>query len=287
MASIPIYRFDEDAFSLDLKRMEDIYDANKGAPDHPHRHAYYTVIWVRKGTGIHRIDFQEYELTPETVFFVSPGQVHQLQATTRPEGWVITFSKAFLHHHHISEDFIREINLFNRFDERPPLQLVDDTISEVEILLEGMHRMLLSNHPQKIAGISAYLKLFLIQCESACTLGRTNLHPTLAGQAILRSFKNLVEDKHHQWHKVSEYADALHITSRYLNQIVGNLLGQTAKEVIQEKITLNARRELAYSDKSIKEIAYELGFEDPLYFSSFFKKCTGQSPSAFRKEQQP
>ncbi len=76
----------------------------------------------------------------------------------------------------------------------------------------------------------------------------------------------------------------MHISAKYLNQVVKSLIGQTAKAVIQEKIILNAKRELRFTEKTIKEIAYELGFEEPLHFSSFFKNCTGVSPSAFREQ---
>lgn len=102
--------------------MENIYTQAKGKTDVPHRHDYFTVLWSRKpANGRHIIDFREYELGTDSVFFVSPGQVHQVITPEEPQGWVITFSKSFLQHHHVSEEFIERINLFNSFEERPPL----------------------------------------------------------------------------------------------------------------------------------------------------------------------
>ncbi len=264
--------------------MEDIHKQAGGQPDLPHRHAYYTAIWVQKGRREHHIDFQTYPLTENAVFLISPGQVHQLVPATRPQGWVIIFSPEFLQHHHISEDFIREINLFNSFEERPPVQLGQEAAEKLSKILPLMEDTFRSGMPFRIAALSAYLKLFLLYCNQECVLQRPQQDPNDSGHRILRDFKELVTRHFRTLHKTSDYAERLHITPKYLNQVVKSLLGQTAKEVIQEKIVLNAKRELRYSAKSVKEIALELGFEDPLYFSHFFKTCTGQSPTSFRSE---
>ncbi len=284
MAHIDLYTLDDlgTTYALNVKRMENIHEQTQGEVDTPHRHDYYTVIWVKDGTGQHTIDFNTYELAPGAVFFVSPGQVHQVSPKGMPQGWVITFSKSFLQHNHISEDFIAQINLFNNFNERPPIFLSEETAAELSTLMEQMETVFESQMTYRIAALSAYLKLFLIYVESQCMERPSDLEDQHGGKQILKQFKQLVEANIHLWHKVGDYAEQMHITSRYLNQVVKSLLGQTAKEVIQEKISLKAKRDLKYSDKSVKEIAYDLGFDDPLYFSSFFKKNTGVSPSAFR-----
>ncbi len=269
-------------YDFRVQRMEDIHDREAGRPDVPHRHDYYTAIWVRQGKGRHIVDFDRYELKADAVFFVSPGQVHQVLTDARPTGWVITFSKEFLQHNHISEDFLLELDLFNHFDERPPIYLTDDVAAKLQTVMELMEDAFRSSLPHQTAALSACLKLFLIYCESECRLPPADMGMQ-GGRAILKEFKRLVRRYFHRYHKVADYAKLMNISSKYLNQVVKSLIGQTAKEVIQEKIILNAKRELKYSGKSIKEIAYELGFEEPLYFSHFFKTCTGLSPTAFRQ----
>jgi AraC-like DNA-binding protein len=251
--------------------METIHDEAKGQVDEPHRHNYYTVIYVQKGEGRHLIDFQSYPLENNVVFFVSPGQIHQVYPVSRPKGWVITFSKEFLHHNHISEDFIAEINLFQSFEQRPPIHLDETTRQKIDLLMPLMEEAYKNSMPHQIAALSAYLKLFLVYCNQVCVLARPNTQPNDSGYQLLKSFKDLVTRHFRKFHKTSDYAKMLHISPKYLNQVVKSLIGQTAKEVIQEKIILNAKRELRYTDKPVKEIAFELGFEDPLYFSSFFK----------------
>ena len=211
------------------------------------------------------------------------AKVHQVVTNNRPKGWAITFSKDFLHHNQIDESFIRAMNIFNHFEEQPPIIVNAETASKLDPLLSAMEDLMHTPIKYQAAALGAYLKLFLIYCDSQCMLHPQASISTSHQRQLITDFKELVTQHFQQWHKVTQYAEALAISSKYLNQLTKSLLGQTAKEVIQEKIILHAKRDLKYSDKSIKEIAYELGFDDPLYFSSFFKKCTGVSPSVFKK----
>ncbi len=269
--------------SIRIQHMEAISEQADGQIDQPHRHDYYTVIYVIQAQGIHQIDFKAYPLEPQEVFFVSPGQVHQVRPVGKPRGWVISFTKEFLLHHHISEDFISEINLFNTFEERPPVRIGPEVARKLDVLLPLMEEAYQSEISFQIAALSAYLKLFLVYCNQECVLNRGPAEPNDSGHRLLKAFKEMVATHFNEWHKTSDYAEQLYISPKYLNQVVKSLLGQTAKEVIQEKIILNAKRELLYTEKHIKEIAFELGFEDPLYFSHFFKTCTGMPPTTFRQ----
>ena len=287
MNDIEIYRFPvpgHQELHLNVTTMEEIYDASQGETDHAHRHDYYTILWMKKGRGTHLIDFNTYELVENGVFFVSPGQIHQVVTPVRPEGWVITFSKAFLHMNHLSEDFLTEVNLFNSFEDRPPLQLSREVITRLENVMQGMQAIFNSSYRHKLAGMGAYLKLFLVYCEEECQVEETNFRQDHPGKQLLKDFKSLVQEHFRTQHGVGDYAGQLAVSQKHLNQVVKSLLGQTAKEVIQEKIMLNAKRELKYSELSVKEIAYSLGYEEPLYFSAAFKKAVGVSPSAFRDQ---
>ena len=92
--------------------MEVIYEQARGKSDVPHRHDYYTVLFVNSAKGTHVIDFKEHPISNSEMHFVSPGQVHQVILEEEPRGWVITFSKDFLAENNIEESFITNINLF-------------------------------------------------------------------------------------------------------------------------------------------------------------------------------
>ncbi|MEM9990515.1 MAG: helix-turn-helix domain-containing protein [Bacteroidota bacterium] len=278
------YPLPSSAYSFDLKRMEQIHEQQQGVVDTPHRHDYYTVLLIHKAKGKHWIDFNSYELAENQVFFVAPGQVHQVIEEEKSSGVVLLFSRQFLIENSIRASFITEMNLFQDYGDAPPLRLDADLKEQLFDLADKMEQELLQNTRFAYEAIGAYLKLFLIACHNACDISQEK-NPQLveASLSILKTFKQLIEEHYTQAHEVRFYADYLAISADHLNKTVQRLTGKTAKTFIQSRLITEAKRLLLHSDNSAKQIAYYLGFNDPAYFSRFFKKCTQQSISAFRK----
>ncbi|MDP4240927.1 MAG: helix-turn-helix transcriptional regulator [Bacteroidota bacterium] len=266
-----------------LKRMEDIYRNSNGAPDKPHRHDYYTIIFIEQGEGAHFIDFTEYKVEDRTVFFILPGQMHQLVLTREPVGWVVTFTEEFLIANSIPEKLINDIYLFNDYGQSPPLPISEKDMPVYRNLISQMTYFAGSLELYTREAVGSLLKLFLIQSNNHCSLHKSN-NPQLVetSNQILRTFKKSLNKKYATAHMVSEYADEMAVSSDYLNKTVKNLTGKSAKEHIQSKLITEAKRSLLFSNISNKELAYELGFEESAHFNNFFKKLTGQTPSEFR-----
>ena len=262
-----------------------IYDKVEGKVDVPHRHDYYTVLLVEEAEGKHVIDYQTYSFQRLEVYFVGPGQVHQVAATERPKGWVFTFSRSFLVENNIPESFITNINLFKSFGSAPPLSLDLDTFGRLKRIVKEMELCLPENLTYGSRALGALLQLFLIYCNNSTSMDDQQLDEENAGVCILRDFKSLVESKYQDWHMVKNYSEEIHVSTKYLSQIVKKFTGKSAKEVIQDRIVLEAKRLLLHTDLIINEIAYRLGFEEPLHFSSFFKKNAGISPTGFRDQK--
>ncbi|HKK79985.1 MAG TPA: AraC family transcriptional regulator [Phaeodactylibacter sp.] len=265
-----------------LQRMEDIYEHAQGQTDQPHRHDYYTVLLVMDAAGEHLIDDHRYPFEGEQVFFVSPGQVHQVALRQKPKGWVLTFTADFLLGNNIPESFISNINLFRDFGETPPLQLDETTKSRLCRTVREMESCLPPELSYRERALGALLQLFLIYCNNSCSLHANQLDESNPGVCRWRSFKKLVDQQYAHWHKVQDYANELYVTPKHLSQTVKNITGKTAKTIIQDRILLEAKRLLIHTELSVKEIALRLGFEAPLHFSAFFKKQAGQSASEFR-----
>ena len=266
-----------------LKRIEDVYRATNGAPDVPHRHDYYTILFIEKGEGTHFVDFTEYKIEDRTIYFITPGQMHQVIFTAEPVGWVITFTEHFLVANSISEKMINDIYLFNDFGQSPPLAINESDIPVYKSLAMQMEHFAASLETYTMEAVGALVKLFLIQGNNHCSLRKSN-NPQLVETSnhILRTFKQSLNKRYASSHMVSDYADELAVTADYLNKTVKNLTGKSAKEHIQSKLITEAKRSLLFSDISNKELAYELGFEEAAHFNNFFKKITGQTPSEFR-----
>lgn len=266
-----------------LKRMEDIYLNSNGAPDSPHRHDYYTIIFIEKGEGTHFVDFTEYKVEDRTIYFIQPGQMHQLILTAEPIGWVITFTEEFLIANSIPEKMINDIYLFNDYGQSPPLPINENDLPVYQNLIAQMAHFAQSLETYTLEAVGSLVEIFLIQSNNHCTLRRSN-NPQLieTSNHILRTFKQSLNKKYAAAHMVSDYADELAVTSDYLNKTVKNLTGKSAKDHIQSKLITEAKRSLLFSNISNKELAYELGFEESAHFNNFFKKITGQTPSEFR-----
>ncbi len=266
-----------------MKTMEEIDKLLGGISDNPHRHNYYSVIWSFTATGKHIIDFKEYEILPNHIFFVSPEQVHQINTDPDPTGYVILFTPDFLESNSIRPDFIANLKLFQKSDETPPLALNGEMSSKLRLFGDQIFSAFHSEGDLRYETIGAYLKLFLIECNGHCSLipGIDNQNVEV-GKMLVKNFKEIVEKHYMEWHQVKDYAEALYVTPNYLNEVIKSTISISAKDYIQNRLTLEAKRMAVFTNKSSKEIGFELGFEDPSHFSKFFKTNSGHSLHDFK-----
>lgn len=247
----------------------------------PHRHTYYEIIWIKKGSGVHFIDFKNYRFEGPCLFILNPGVVHNIKKDGPTEGYVAKFSESFLSQIETNSVKIIKNGLFDDIHPRPVFSLNKD---QVEILDELMQKMLteFNRHEEFSRSILvSYLKIFLLRIYE---LRETEDPRTFNSPRykVLFDFKNLIEDNFKQQHEIKFYTDQLATSHRNLNHITSEFIGKSAKSLINERLLLEAKR-LLYSTQNIKETAYAIGFNDPAYFSRFFKKHQGESPSSSLK----
>lgn len=264
--------------------MHDLDKLSGGIADDPHRHNYYSVIWSTGATGRHVIDFREYAILPDHIFFVSPEQVHQVITNPNPEGYLILFTPEFLEKNSIRDDFISNLKLFQKSDETPPLPLSEKMNSTLKTFAGEMLAAFHSETDMRFEVIGAYLKLFLIECNGHCSLyGSSNTQTIEVGKSLVKNFKASVEKHYAIRHRVKDYADMLNVSPNYLNDVIKTSINISAKDFIQSRLVLEAKRMALFTVKSSKEIGFELGFEDPSHFSKFFKINAGQSLQEFKE----
>lgn len=280
--SIPVYSLDPDDAGMyfSVRTMEEIDARAGGQADAPHRHDYFTILWSFTATGSHFIDFEEWPILPYHVFFIRPGQVHQVVTDPHPTGWIALFTRDFLSHSDIPEYLIDRLRLFRN----QPLALQADQCEKLRFFAQ---QMLVEN--QRIGEwkhliLGAYLKLFLIECNRQCLVSEPNTQALQSGRSLWEKFEGLLEKEFRTQHQVAFYAAQLHLTPNYLNEVLRDLTGHTAKELIQNRLLLEARRLARFSDLSAKETAFELGFADPAHFSRWFKNCAGVNFGEFRSK---
>lgn len=266
-----------------FRTMEENHVRSGGKPDVPHRHDFYTILLIRDAKGKHFIDYVEYEIRPGIIFLLSPGQVHQIVTDSSPSGDIIMFNDEFLQLNYISADFISNLRLFSCSTSIPPIEPAKETFDRLLVYSNEIKNSFLSEEPFKFDMISSYLKLLLIECNRyAVTSKDDNPQAVESGRSIVKSFRELLENNYFQWHRVNTYSRQLNITPDYLNNVIKASVGKSAKELIVQRIILEAKRLGLHTGMSSKEIAYSLGFDDPSHFSKLFKNETNQSFSDFR-----
>ena len=275
---------DDQAVLFAYRTMEEIFEESGTAPDDPHKHNFYTIVFSKKGVGEHTVDFTRYQIKDNRIFFLMPGQVHQVYTPERPVGIVIMFTSEFLCKYHINEDFLTNLGLFSCKPDTPPLDLSEERAERIFGMGKEIEYLFRRGERYVNEAVAAWLKLFLIECNSEIERnfgGNTQLMET--GRDLVGRFRKLLEERFLEWHQVSEYADFLNITSDYLNSVMKDAVGTNAKDFIQSRIIVESKRMGIHTGLTSKEIAYSLGFQDPAHFSNFFKKREGITFSQFRE----
>ena len=246
----------------------------------------FNVIWMQEGKTDYQIDFNNYQVSSESIFFLTPGQIFKVNSESVLKGYRLAFSQDFYCIETHSKETACNGVLFNNIYETP---FIEPGSSGLE-LKEILNKMFTEFENPGVASnemILAYLRLFLVYCTriKARMITGIGQSGSPGDHNISQKFSQLVEKNFRELHSVSDYADLLNISPKSLSKQLTKRSGVSPLELIRERIILEAKRELHYTDKSVKEIAYDLGFEDPAYFNRFFKKAARITPSIFKKSQ--
>jgi AraC family transcriptional activator of pobA len=256
--------------------------------ERPHRHNFQEIIWLKKGSGKHRIDDKILQLKPHTFYIISQGQVHDFMEGKNLSGYLIRFSNDFLPGINALKSSTFYTSLLSKISPVNEITLYVKEEKEYETLLE----QLLSEHatPGKEYGRQSLLQYFLfillIKLERRSRDLSIRITDELnSDKKKYLEFLHLLEEQYFNNHNFASYASQLSIHSRKLADIIKVYSGKAAKQLILERTLLEAKRMLTYTDQSLKEITFDLGYEDPAYFSRIFKNYTGSTPLEYKKRK--
>jgi AraC-like DNA-binding protein len=244
---------------------------------HPHRHDHYTLLVLCEGTTKQFIDFKEYEASDAALLFMRPGQVHYEVNPGNATMYLITFTGEFLFSYAAD----------NHWDQQFNTNLLSLKQSELKDLLpflqliEAEHKVLQQNK-----SIVAHILLATLEKTETFIASHTRLAGRKRYSLLMRNFLSLVEENFLTETKVIDYASKLYISAGHLNDVVKEMTGTNAKTLIDERRVLEAKRLLFWTQLPIREVGWKIGFEDPAYFTRFFKKHTGKLPAAFQRDIQ-
>ncbi|PCJ94796.1 MAG: hypothetical protein COA50_10405 [Flavobacteriaceae bacterium] len=284
MGEIKRYDLHKDDFSklhFEINHAKSYVDENFKDASIPHRHSYYQVIWFRKA-GRHYIDYNIIDHPENTVFFINKNQIHYFCKNSLNEGFLFHFNDEFINTHNpqILERFT--ISIFNEIGDNyitlsesdsKKVGLITSFI-EAEILYkDANYREQSYHHFQTI--------LFLIE---RLRNKKHNLNPvTNSNFTLAATFKKLIFQRINDFYSIDDYANELNTNSKTLTAVSKEYLLDTPANIIKELKLLEAKRMLSNQNLSIKEVAYSLGFDEPTYFTKYFKKGTSLTPKEFQK----
>lgn len=281
--SIPVNRMTDDmdtGIAIERLCFDDLSIAEKAVfeeENEAHRHDRHSFFLLEQGNVAIEIDFQKYTIEPSSVIYIHPDQVHY---TTTAKNVIV--SSWAINNENLNPEYLK---LLKEITPAKPLLLDKETFSIVSEAVslgirisgrksEKLYSSLLKDSCNSLVAlvISQYLK----QTQSTDKISRF--------ENVTKAFREIVESNYMVLKRPAEYSKKLNISTPYLNECVKNATGLSVSYHIQERVILEAKRLLYHSDKSVKEIAAILGYDDYAYFSRLFTKVNGMTALAFRNK---
>ena len=250
------------------------------------RNNYFSLIWVKEGSGKVKTGFSEFDFKDNTLFAFAPFQPFIFSIENAVKGVVINFHPEFMFiHQQEKEKTFKEV-LYNNANQPPFVNIDGNSTEAFDMLCEKIELELQNPSLAQHDLLVAYLRIFLINASRLKMEQQPSV--AIAGKAgkehpILQKLKDAIEENFRAKHSPGEYAAMLYITTKTLAKVSKLYYNKTLSNIINERIIIEAKRELYLTNKAVKEIAFELGFEDEYYFSRFFKVNTRVSPQKYRE----
>ncbi|MBS0026015.1 helix-turn-helix domain-containing protein [Chitinophaga sp. 22321] len=254
--------------------------------DHIQHNNYYSVIWLHQGSGKLKSDFSSYDFDDNNLLAFAPYQPFMLCASSQLSGVALQFHPDFfcihMHHKEVSCNGV----LFNNIYQAPYVKVDDSSAVTFRMIIEQMKMEMRQKELAQYDALISYLKIFLVTASRLKIQQQEALNALSESQykepLVLQHLKDAIENNYKIKHSAGDYAALLNISTKALGRIAKIHFNKTITHLIAERIIVEAKRELYMTNKSVKEIAYELGYEDEFYFSRFFKTNTDISPQMFR-----
>ena len=268
---------------LRFKSLLQRQDRLNPSPEKPHRINFYIIMYITHGNGIHFIDFQPYKFDEGSIILVSKGQVHAFDFSNVRDGFLILFTDEFLSKNLIHSDILSLHKLYN-YHLHKPVMCSEETkgLGFKNIINEISKEYDLSDDFAREELLRLLLKIVLLKMERF----KHGLIPEkINSEYILAftAFKNHLENHFKKTRNAKDYAQMMHISYKHLNEICKRITGNTVKRFIDKFVILEIKRHLATTGFSVKELTYELGFDEPTNFVKFFFKHTQKTPSKFKQ----
>ena len=288
----PKYEISSADSEVDVFRVDDIGGLYETYPQlsnkkFMHAHNFDMIIWIKRGRGIHYVDFKKYDVDDNVIFFLSSYNLHQLSTIGKPEGYAIAFTPEFLNH--MDPTIVNRVRhlLFNRRNGAKYCNVTTQASAKLQDLVGRMEdeQSMGSGKPLHNTCNATLLTDFILTAVRYCQWIKDESFTCQSQYAEIYSrFIEAVDDNYTTKHTVKDYVLLLGVSKNVLAKSTKIYEELTPLEIIDDRIIIEAKRLLASTTLRIKEISSKLGFDDPSYFNKFFKKIARITPADFREK---
>ncbi|MBZ0278819.1 MAG: helix-turn-helix transcriptional regulator [Anaerolineae bacterium] len=248
----------------------------------PHRHTFYEIFWVTGGSGSHIIDFEPYAIQPDTLYFITPGQVHSWDVIIPTTGYALLFTEDFLPISQVEPIHLRSLDFFHHVNHRPVLHIAPEYTRPFHDICQNLLQEYMGSAYGRSSILQSQLHLLLVHAQRHYASSGTSAALSNVDR-LVENYMRLIDMHFRERQQVHEYAGLLGVTPGHLTDTTRERTGMPASQFIYRRITMEAKRLLAYSEQTVAEIGFELNFDDPSYFTRFFRRECGITPTEFRR----
>lgn len=275
---------DKLTIGFEIIDVDNIYANSKKNLASPHRASFYCIIWFKEGDVIHQVDFNPVTIQANTFLFVKKDAVQFFDHQQVFRSQILLFTDTFFCKNHSDHQFLKSTFLFND---------LSNTLSHGALLasplLQQYWELMADEFNHEIDSYKSdllknQLHNFIMLAErERRKQGYQEIQHNIQMDYLVM-FKDYLEKSYQEQQSVSFYARKLAITNKVLTNATQKTIGKTPKQIADERLLLEAKRLLIYSNDTGKTIGFSLGFEEPTNFVKFFRRHTGYTPTVFRNQ---
>jgi len=285
MKDIPCYNFYRHKYGEELliDVVELSYAKRFLKKEQIHTLSYYDITLITEGDGYFELNTEKEQIKPGSVIFTRPGEIREWDTKHITGGEALIFEEEFLLTFFNDPCFLMKLSYFSSQRSSFVLHLPESILDRIHYLLKEIRSEIHIIEEKDMHMLRALLYETLILLNRVYLQYAAPENSIMIQNRYINRFITLVNEHYKTSHEVCFYAAELCITPDHLNEVVNAATGITPKRYIQNKLVLEAKRLLHYSNLAVAEIADHLGYESSSYFVRSFRKCTGQTPLNYRK----
>jgi len=283
---IKVYGFKESLpVEIEVVSLSKLYAQHRSIIIAPHRTRFYHIIWFQKREVTHVVDFKPVKIKADSLLFVGADRVQAFDPVGVGDGKAIIFTESFFFASKADLFFLKSTPLFDHLLDGTALRLRSPSCAPIISTFEAIERELqnpIDSRQQAILKNLLHNLLLLAERE----IRNQGLPDAKKGPDLDYTllFRDVLDKQFREVKSVSRYARQIHVSEKRLNQATSQILGRTPKQLIDDRVMLEAKRLLVHSERAIKDIAFDLGFSEPTNFIKYFRKHSKLTPTEFREK---